>query len=653
MNLFSTAFSPTARRWLATGWALLWSMVPIQAQPSDKQSDKARLLYNQANAAFAERKFDKGMDLLKKAIEKDPAYAEAYFRMAAIYHDQLRDREAAIPLFEKALSLKPGFPPFINAYQIVGNHALQQGNYDKTRSMIETFLALNPPKEVQIREAKRILATCDFAKEAMQHPLDFHPKPMSATVNQMVLQYFPVLTADQQVLIFTGRQGLDIQQDENLYFSVRKGNDWTPPRSISPQINTAFNEGTCSISADGRTMVFTCCQGRQSYGSCDLYITYNQGGVWTEPENMGPKINTMAWESQPSLSADGRRIYFCSDRRGGRGKRDIWVSELDEEGYWQSPINLGAGVNTPYDDLSPFIHANGRLLYFSSDGHTGLGGFDLFSTEWLGQNRWTAPQNLGYPVNDHLDQVSLFVSSDGKKAYYSYEQMEGKLRTHSKLYEFDIPAPIRPRYSSDFLKGTVYDAKTKEKLEAKIELFDVRKDSLVALMKSDPKTGAYLTVLTQGDEYALYINKTGYLFKSLYFDFSRRKPGEPLVIDIYLKPVEKGATEVLNNLFFATNEYKLDNKSLTEIHKLYRFMQEYPNSVVEIAGHTDDVDTHEYNQELSLKRAREVHRYLIEAGISNLRLRYAGYGETQPAVPNTSDKNRALNRRIEFKILGF
>ena len=351
----------------------------------------------------------------------------------------------------------------------------------------------------------------------MAKPLDFKPIPLNKKVNSLQLQYFPVLTADQQTLIYTARSVNDVtKSDENLYVSEKKNGDWDFPTSISNKINTANNEGTCSISADGRTMVFTCCQGRQGYGSCDLFVTVKKGNEWSEPENMGPKINTMAWESQPSLSADGRTIFFVSDRSGGLGKRDIWKSVKDDEGYWTAPVNLGKSVNTSFDDLSPFIHVNGQTLYFSSAGHLGLGGFDLFSAE-LEDDKWVNVKNLGYPVNDYKDQVSLFVTSDGKKAYYSYEEMRGRQRMNSLLYEFDMPDELEIKYKSDFLKGIVYDAKTKEKLEAKIELFDVKTNKLQAIMNSDPKTGEYLTVLTQGSEYALYVNKAGYLFKSLYF----------------------------------------------------------------------------------------------------------------------------------------
>jgi OmpA-OmpF porin, OOP family len=637
-------------RWLMKNIFFLLFCLPFSLSTFAQNPEKARIYYQQANIAFSERKMDKGIELMEKAIDKDPNYAEAYFRLGSLYNDLLADPDKAMPYYEKALQIKPDYQPFAGAYFTVGMYELHEGHYDKAKPYFEQFLTFKPLKDSQIREAKRMIATCDFARETMKNPLTFKPSPLKNTVNKFQLQYFPALTADRQTLVFTARQSNRLDSDENLMISTQKNGEWQAPVSISPEINTAFNEGTGSISADGRTLVFTCCQGREGYGSCDLFVSYKKGENWSDPVNMGPKINTMAWESQPSLSADGRQLFFASDRRGGLGKRDVWVSLLDDEGYWQTPVNLGINVNTPYDDLSPFIHVNGKTLYFSSAGQTGLGGFDLFSTEKI-RGSWTKAENLGYPINDHLDQVSLFVTSDGKKGYYTHEQRENRQLMRSLLYEFDIPESIRVKYSSDFLKGLVYDAKTSQKLEARIELYDVAADSLVAVMSSDPKSGNYLTVLTEGSEYALYINKAGYLFKSLYFNFLEKKDREPLVIDIPLIPIETGAKESLRNLFFATNEYKLEGKSKVEINKIVRFMNEYPGIILEISGHTDDVDTEVYNKELSLKRAKEIYDYLLRAGINDLRLKFAGYGESQPCVPNTSDANRALNRRIEFKVL--
>jgi outer membrane protein OmpA-like peptidoglycan-associated protein/tetratricopeptide (TPR) repeat protein len=625
-------------------------LLSAQDKKLGTDSDKARKLYEESGMMLTARKFDQAIAHLQKALDKDPNFAEAHFRLARTY-DVLRQEPDAIRHYEKTLSLKPALPSFVDANMTVGKYYLSRGEYEKAKTYFQRYVDQKPAKPTHLDAATKGVATCDYAQSAVKNPLSYQSKPLSKTVNAFALQYFPVLTVDQQMLIFTARNLTGQNNDENIYVSYRKGAEWSAPEPISTQINTAENEGTCSITADGRTLVFTSCQGRQSFGSCDLFVSYRIGNEWVEPINMGPKINSYSWESQPSLSADGRTLYFVSDRRGGYGRRDIWMSKLGEDGQWGTPTNLGPTINTPDDDLSPFVHANGTTLFFSSQGHLGLGGYDLFFSD-IKSGKWSKPENLGYPINTHEDQVSLFVTADGQRAYYSLEKGEGERRISSVLHEFVIPGPLVKKYNrSDYLKGKVYDARTKQPLNAKIEVFNIVSNQLASTVQSDRKSGEYVSVLTEGAEYALYINKDGYLFKSLSFDFSQKKEYEPLVLDIYLEPIRKGATEILKNIFFKTAKYELELKSQTELDKIVSFLNGNKDLTLEISGHTDDVGKDEDNLVLSKKRAQALFDYLIRAGIPRPRIRFQGYGETKPAVPNTSEENRQLNRRIELKVL--
>ncbi len=639
---------------LAAVFAFGTAVTTLAQQQDPAISEKARQFYDQAGSLITSRKFDQAAAVLLKAIDKEPQYAEAHFRLANVYEligqveRSPEHRQKVRQHYQKSVELKPGHPPFMAAYGILGQSHLAEGDYEKARTYFEQFLALKPVKAAQVQYAQRMIANCEFALKAKAEPLPFKAVPMSPTVNRFALQYFPALTADQQTLIFTARATADLKSDENLYVSTKKAEDWSEPVPLSDRINTAANEGTCSVSADGRTLVFTSCEGRQNFGKCDLFVSYKVGDEWTEPVNLGNKVNSAAWESQPALTADGRTLFFVSDRRGSYGRRDIWKSQLGEDGYWGVPENLGAGINTAGDDLSPFIHANSRTLYFSSEGHVGMGGFDLFSTEYR-NGQWTFPKNLGYPLNNHNDQVSLFVTADGKKGYYAHEEKDGRL-FNSQLYEFDVPEQIAVAESSDYLKGRVFDAKTKKPLGSKIEIYNVKSGQREAMVSSDRLSGDYLAVLTEGTEYGLYVNKEGYLFKSLYFNYDGGQH-EPVVMDIYLQPLEAGSKDVLKNLFFATGEWALENKSKVELDKLIELLGQNRNLKLEISGHTDDVGKDDANLELSKKRAKSVYDYLLKAGIEARRLTFAGYGETQFAVPNTSDKNRELNRRIEFKVL--
>lgn len=326
-------------------------------------SEKVRKYYQQAEALLAMRKFDQAIATLGKAVEKEPQFAEAYFRMGTVY-EILQDEIQVQTNYEKSIQLKPKHRPFMAAYYTLAHLALQRGNYDQAKNYFNEFINLKPSRSVQLAEAKRSIAICDFAQQAIQNPLAFRPQPLSKVVNRFALQYFPVLTADQQTLIFTARDTAQNNNDENLYISYKNNEGWTPPAPLAENINSPENEGTCSISADGRMLVFTSCKGRENFGSCDLFVSYKTGDEWTMPINLGGKINSAAWESQPALSADGRTIYFVSDKRGGYGKRDIWMSELAEDGSWGAAVNLGPNVNTTDDDLSPFIHANGTTLFF-------------------------------------------------------------------------------------------------------------------------------------------------------------------------------------------------------------------------------------------------------------------------------------------------
>ena len=385
-------------------------------------------------------------------------------------------------------------------------------------------------------------------------------------------------------------------------------------------------------------------------GSCDLFVSYKTGDAWSQPENLGSAINSGAWESQPTLSADGRTLYFVSNRHDGRGGYDIWVSYLDQENQWTKAVNLGSAINTPDDEVSPFIHVNGRTLFFSSKGYKGFGGFDIYYSERSPEG-WTEPENLGYPINTHDDQVSLFVTTDGKKAFYSLDEKRTGRIVGSKIFTFNVPDEITLITESNLVVGKVFDAKTKDYLEADVELIDLTTDSLVAKVKSDPISGDYMMVINQGRKYALYVDKQGYLFKSLSFDYAQEAENNTATIDIPLQPIETGSITRLNNIFFAFDKYALEEESKTELTKVIRFLQTNPSVKIEIGGHTDDRGTANYNQELSLKRAESVYNYLVQNEIEANRLSYKGYGQEKPVADNETEEGQAQNRRIEFKIV--
>ncbi|GAB3697057.1 hypothetical protein GCM10027592_20830 [Spirosoma flavus] len=613
------------------------------------QSSKAKELYAQSIKLFGERKAGEAIPFMEQAVKQDPGFLDAHLKLGQLYEFTKRF-DPAIAAYRDAIQLQPDSPAAAAAYQSLSTILLRLGRYGDALPYLEKYQTLFPPQSAQVKRINRQLATARFGQEAMKNPQAVDPKPISSVLQTTPSQYFPVLTADEQTLVFTA---LKPEGDEDLMVATFNGEIWSPPVSLSPGINTPDNEGTASLSADGRTIVFTACQGRKGFGSCDLYVSHKTGSDWSSPENLGQIINTRYYESQPALSADGRRLYFISDRPGGKGQRDIWQSDLGADGNWAEPTNLGEPVNTPFNEASPFIHANGQSLFFASEGHVGMGGYDLFVADY-GASGWSTPSNLGYPINTSEDQASLFVAANGTRAYYSFEEQKDGVSQKSRLYTFDLPETLRERVKPvSYLKGVVADAKTKKPLAGTVELIDLKTNQVVSRVQADTQTGQYTAVLPSGGEYALYVSVPGYLFKSLSFDFTQKTKGDGMSLSIPLESVAAGtsANEILNNLFFESGRYDLAEKSRTELDRLSAFLQANPTLTVEIAGHTDDKGDATANQALSQKRAQSVAAYLTKAGIAATRIKAVGYGKTKPVAPNTTEENRRLNRRIEWRVL--
>ncbi len=619
------------------------------AQGLSTKSSKAIELYTEADNFRVRGQHAQAIELLNQAIAKDKKFVEAYYRLGLVYMTT-KNYSRSIENFEKGLSLTSEVKKQKVFWYDLGETYLLTGRYDKATATLTEFVKVENQNKQKLDRANLMLKNAAFAKNNQNEKARYRQRKLSDTVNCFAMQYFPVLTADQQELIFTRRLVGIGDDDEDLVIARKDPNGrWYSPVSISKNINSKFNEGTCSISADGRKLILTSCTGRKGFGSCDLFESTKVGNDWSEPINLGANVNSYDWESQPSLSADGRTLYFVSDRKGGYGRRDIWYSNLDDSGQWTKAQNLGAPVNTVYEEYSPFIHVNGKTLYFASNGLVGFGGFDLFFSEKL-ENGWSFPENVGSPINDHEDQFSLFITADGKKGYYSHEEMTASGIPMGRLYEVQIPEEQQVKYRSNYIKGTVKDKKTAKELNAKIELFDINKNKIISLVHSDSLSGAYVMVLTQGSEYALYVSKRGYLFQSLNFNYSSIIDFEPLVINIELDPALKGSVSVLKNIFFDVDKYDLKEKSFTELEKIVQFLTENPQIRVEIAGHTDNTGSQDYNQQLSDKRAKSVYSYIMSKGIDPVRLSWKGYGSINPVQPNNTEQGRQQNRRIEFTI---
>jgi outer membrane protein OmpA-like peptidoglycan-associated protein len=629
---------------------ILWCFVFYSAMAQEPISKKARQKYDDARSEMGSRNLEKGVKILENLLEDVPNYLEARVLLINTYR-MLGQGAKAEEHCTKAADLQPNNMQLLPIYFQVMDFKMQKGDYAGAKEYANRFLTVSGARPNNLTAmCRHVIENCDYAVEGMKKPVEFKPKLISKASQRLPIQYFPVLSADQQTMIFTARVGDENDQDENIYSMKKVNGEWSEPEFIK-ELNTYQNEGTCTISADGKIMIFTTCKGseeRPIYGQCDLFITYKEGNYWKKPQNMGNVVNSVAYDTQPALSADGRTLYFVSNRQGGFGKEDIWVTNLDDKGQWTKPKNMGSTINTAELDNDPFIHVNGKTLFFSSEGHIGYGGADIFKAEFK-NGAWATPENLGYPINDFKDQRGMVISPDAKIGYYSQGIISQDRKSYSQLYELALPAEIKIN-PSNYVKGKVYDAKTKKLLQAKIDLIDVKIDSVESTVFSDKQNGDYLIILNRGSEYALYVNKEGYLFQSLAFNYID-KDNKDVEIDIYLEQVVQGSRMTLNNIFFDFAKWTLQEKSKTELNRLLVFLQKNPNLKVEISGHTDNVGNPKFNLELSEKRAAEVVKYLKDKGIDGKRIVTKGYGENQPVEKNDTDEHKAKNRRIDFKIL--
>jgi len=424
---------------------------------------------------------------------------------------------------------------------------------------------------------------------------------------------------------------------------------WVDAGRTLPDLHQLGNIGAMSLSPDGRFLFFTSCGARGGFGSCDLYVCAKEGGSWSKPQNLGAAINTSNWDSQPCFSADGKTLFFVSARKGNLGGSDIYFSEFYQGTGWTKATNAGPSINTHDEEMAPFMHPDGQTLYFSSKGHPGMGGFDLFVSRKDSSGEWSVPENLGYPVNTSSDEINIVVATSGKGAYLSSRQ-EGGFGGYD-IYHFDLP-PERAPLKVSYIQGKVYDADTDEPLQADILLIDLGNGDVAVRCASDPVNGHYLAALPGGKNYALNISKPGYLFYSENFNLSLENiPEEPVTKDIYLHPIKAGKAFVLENIFFETDKYALSDLSRVELSKLESFLNDNPFIRVMICGHTDAIGSADYNQVLSENRAKAVYDHLTQNGIDPDRLEYKGFGKAQPISDNDTEEGRAENRRTEVLIL--
>lgn len=617
------------------------------------KSRKARKAMDRAMVFFTARNLDDALIDAKLAVDYDTNFVEAYILIGQIYESK-RNLPQSIKYFRKASIANPDFYPMV--FYILGSHELEAGQYQSALNDFRTYL--QHPK-MDKRLSKLLNENIDrayFGIDHIKNPVEFKPNNLGSAINTSAEEYVNTISTDGQTIIFTRKLGKTANtlnqknsKEEDFYTSIRnKNGDWMRAVRMGSLFNTNGNEGAMNISPDQSKMVFTACYRKDGFGRCDIYQTWKRGNKWQVPINIGPPVNTGNWESNASLSSDGKTLYFV--RRMGRGNSDIYTAELQPDGSWGNVQSIGDVINSSGSEMTPYIHPDGKTLYFSSDGHLGMGGKDLFYSRKGDDGNWTEPVNLGYPINDYKNQMGLIINASGDLAYISSDMKGGK--GGYDIYSFPLYESARPT-AVTYLKGVIRDAKTKKPLQADFELYDLESSKLIVESKSDPVTGDFMVVIPSGSLLALNVNKKSYLFYSDKFtvegDFNSLKP---FTKNIYLNPLEVDRKIVLENVFFATSSYQLEDKSFIELNKVKDLLEINPKLRIEISGHTDNVGGAAPNMKLSEERAKSVFDYLVSIGVPDNQLVYKGYGETMPVADNATEEGRSNNRRTELKIIG-
>ncbi|MGE0569211.1 MAG: OmpA family protein, partial [Bacteroidia bacterium] len=588
--------------------------------------------------------------------------------------------------FENAYKLDKSVAPDLS-FWFAWSHHMNTNWDDAIKYYTEYMEILNQkPKgnAERIEDCKKKIGECKSGKEFSSKPERVFVDNLGPSINSPFPEYSASITTDEETIIFTarrdnstgGQKELDGGYFEDIYISTKQNGKWTVAKHLSKNVNTPSHDASAGLSPDGSKLYVYRHSGKDGG---DLYESVLFGADWEEPAHMNKNINTKYHESSVSLSYDGRRMYFVSDKSSGIGERDIYYCDIDTKGEWGLSHNIGPVINTKFGEEGVFMHPDGKTMYFSSQGHNTMGGYDVFKTIWDEKlKQWGKPINLGYPINGPDDDVFFVVSGSGNRAYFASAKQGGY--GDKDIYKITFLGPEKqPLLSTEdqllamvanpisnlkteaavevktakltILKGVISDEKSKKPLEAEIDLIDNDKNEVLATFKSNSHSGKYLVTLPSGKNYGIAVKKDGYLFHSENFNLPDNADYQEFEKDVELKKIEIGAAIVLRNIFFDFDKATIRPESANELDRLIKLLNENPSLKIELGSHTDSKGSDDYNMKLSDSRSKSVVDYLITKGISSGRLVAKGYGETKPIDTNDTDEGRQNNRRTEFKIL--
>lgn len=643
--------------------------------------------------------YDDVREIMVRAADLDTTFLRANFEAGEL-HMRTIGKDLAVKYFLRVFRQDPNYR-FDIQYWI--GRSYQMGlNFDKAieyYNMYKERLAGKPNYQgrdkVDLAVVERSIYECQNGMEFVANPGNYSIVNIGREINSEYEDYAPVLNGDETELIFTSRRREDnlnenVFEDnkpyEDIFISKRVGDTWERARNIGPVVNTPYHNSNLALSKDGNTLFIY----NDDNGGDIYYSERDPSGEWGKPVPLPGIINSSFNEKSISISSDERTLYFASDRPGGFGGIDIYRATLDSKGQWTNVRNLGPKINTEFDEEGPFIDQDNMTLYFSSKGHKGMGGHDIFKSVFDPEtNEWSDPENLGYPINTPDDDVYFVASADGTRAYYSSVREDGM--GYTDIYMIVIPEGLKdtppilasadttqnetvekdpepvvtekePDTTPDKPAATapvhyvvsVVDAETQSPLNARVRLQGLRDNIIVASARAGNGVTDFTVAGPQEKEYRLSVELDGYVF----VNETIRLPGagpEPQTINrtISLRKLAVGVSGVLRNIYFDFDKWSFKNESYNELNKLERMMQQNPNIQVEISGHTDNIGAKAYNMFLSRKRAEAVKDFLTGKGIDARRIKATGYGEDRPLASNDDEREgRELNRRVEFLVIG-
>ncbi len=618
-------------------FTLLISFFTFYGQAQNKRATKA---LQEARIALRDDHYDEAWKLIEKALKYDEEYLDALV-MAGDFKMYEDNPEGAITYYNRALRLKQAaFIKYKCAIAYRDNLQYAEGLKLLREYAQEAGGRLN---ERRMADLDLKIASMEFGADAIKNPVPFEPVDLGDGVNTDAMEYFPSINARGDVLVFTSRMTEGPKQDEDFFASIYKDGSWQKSERLDGFLNTSDNEGAQSLSADGTELYFAGCQRMDGFGSCDIYVSYFRNGLWTKPRNLGEGVNSVNWDSQPSISPDGKTLYFVRGKAGVTTNTTIMYSNRNADGSWGKAKPIDGPINTSYEEASPFIHFDNQTLYFTSNGHPGMGRTDLFYSKRQPDGSWGRPVNLGYPINTPQNEFSLVVGPDGKTAFFSSDRISGGFNLD--IFSFELPEEKRATPIA-WVIGKVVDAETGKPIETEVEFYDFEasKPFQQLYTKAD---GSFFAVMPVDRTFAVFVNKKGFLPFSENYDLAGTDTAGNYKLIIKLPKVKAGTKFTLKNILFDTDSYDLKPASFEELNRLVAFLQENPTLKAEIQGHTDNQGTPSYNKTLSNNRAKSVVDYLIANGINANRLSWKGFGDTEPIASNEDEKGRRLNRRTE------